>query len=1266
MKPITHRNNKKFTIPAVLFLFFGILEITSPVIINNRKTNWESTIKEKIQSSENLIRDEFRDRIDALIDYKDFIEQKIKKEISGEINFSIYKILSRIKEENFLVQVYRPDSSLVYWDQKEFGDNTDLKKCFNQMGQVVFGNYKLATCLSVCDSFSMRGKKYFIAVSSQIDLKFNPGKQKNNSRNLSDYFSRLLGTSVKINYDAVSKVTHDGRIHSFVLLNNFGNKIGTVDFEKPALDNEVIETENLFKAVRSTLLILIYISLSVIVIQKIRRDKTIYKFIEFFIFAVLLRIILFFTGIPSDLFENGLTDASNFSSRFAFGMVRSPMELTITVAIGLSVIIIGFKCFFKFFDTHDRNNKSWFVFIAVSFMGFILILLGLRGLGASLRSVVFDSSIRYFKEFNLIPDAPTFLMDLNILALGFSVFLLSLMVLLFVFLYVPVDYSRRKMFLYGILFVALQISGMIFDAVQKEPQGTPSIRFLFITVLFILGYLLIFKKYRSTLKYLYIALGASIATVSLLTYYNSEIEREYLKTTAQDLTRSNESIYQFMIYQTLLSIQNDSAANESFRKQKDFSTLAFVEWTKSLLFRETVPVAFTFYNINREKIGSFATSYFEDFAVNNFKSPGNLEIPVVSVLPGDFNNQVKIIGIAALKNNSDIIGYVCIEAIYDKSYFNFSDRPRFLTVEKSGISSAVNPERLKIFYFQNGTLQRTFGSVQLSDNIIRRITKHKFSEQNESWMRVNIAGENYLFYLLNLDGNDSRIMAVAKENRNYSWNLSDFFKVFFIHIVIILAVFFVIALLNIKKLKLFWGSYKTKLAASFVVVSVIPLLVVAIYFKSISDNRNDELVFNRLNENANRIEHYLNVNSSVQPELLFSKTAKELDINYSIYRDKKIIFSSKRDFYNAGLLNEFIPVKVWYDLFNAGLEKTEIKTSGTDENKYAIYLKSKFGNDNLVIEINSQFNSASIPLSDIDVDIFMFGVFSLAIIMLIIFSTILAEQISSPIRKLTNATRSLGSGDLNIEIPEIYSGEIAELTNGFNMMVKRLKKSQIEMAQLERETAWKEMAKQVAHEIKNPLTPMKLSVQQLVAAYKDKSPKFDAIFEKVTLTIITQIETLKNIASEFSNFARMPKLNIERINLVGCVKEAINLFANENLQIKYECGENEININADYGHLNRTLINLFRNSVQASAKNILINMFLENGMCLMKLIDDGKGIEKENVEKIFEENFTTKSGGMGLGLSLAKKFLENIGGNISVEKTSIEGTAFLITIPLAE
>jgi signal transduction histidine kinase len=536
-------------------------------------------------------------------------------------------------------------------------------------------------------------------------------------------------------------------------------------------------------------------------------------------------------------------------------------------------------------------------------------------------------------------------------------------------------------------------------------------------------------------------------------------------------------------------------------------------------------------------------------------------------------------------------------------------------------------------------------------------------------MSFKIAGENYLFYILNIEGNEPRILAVAKEEKNFTWSLSDFFKVFFVHTVIILTAFLFVAFWNFKKLKAIFSSYKTKLSAAFVVVSVIPMIVIAVYFKNITEGKNSELIFNRLDESAGQIKNYLKnylESSSVQPEYIFQKTSADLGVNFNIYRGKNIFYSSNIDYYNAGLLPEIIPMNVWFDIQNYGLDKSFYKSAKNGQNNYSIFMKSYSGANEFIIEVNSRLNSASLPLSDIEVDVFLFGVFSLAIIMLIVFSTILAEQISAPVRKLTNAARALGSGDLNVEVTGNYSGEIAELTNGFNNMVKRLRKSQIEMAQLERENAWKEMAKQVAHEIKNPLTPMKLSVQQLIAAYNDKSPKFDSIFEKVTSMVISQIETLKNIASEFSNFARMPKLNIEKINLVDSVIETVNLFLNEKLQIKYSCAEREIFVKADHDQLNRTLINLVRNSMQASAKNIFIDVNVEKDLCLLRVIDDGEGIENENIDKVFEDKFTTKSGGMGLGLSMAKKYFENINGNISIEKTSKEGTVFLIIIPIAE
>jgi nitrogen fixation/metabolism regulation signal transduction histidine kinase len=227
-------------------------------------------------------------------------------------------------------------------------------------------------------------------------------------------------------------------------------------------------------------------------------------------------------------------------------------------------------------------------------------------------------------------------------------------------------------------------------------------------------------------------------------------------------------------------------------------------------------------------------------------------------------------------------------------------------------------------------------------------------------------------------------------------------------------------------------------------------------------------------------------------------------------------------------------------------------------------------------------------------------------------------------------------------------------------MVKEIKQNQAMLAEIEREEAWKEMAKQVAHEIKNPLTPMKLSVQQLIAAYEDKSDKFDMFFKKVTATILNQIETLKNIATEFSNFARMPKLKVEKIDCVEIIKQSINLFSGENIKIELNTNLEKIIINGDSQQLRRTIINLIRNSIQANSDKIIFKISENESEFIVEISDDGGGIKIENIEKIFDINFTTKNDGMGLGLSLAKRYLNSTGADISLIKTSKDGTTFQI------
>jgi nitrogen fixation/metabolism regulation signal transduction histidine kinase len=238
-----------------------------------------------------------------------------------------------------------------------------------------------------------------------------------------------------------------------------------------------------------------------------------------------------------------------------------------------------------------------------------------------------------------------------------------------------------------------------------------------------------------------------------------------------------------------------------------------------------------------------------------------------------------------------------------------------------------------------------------------------------------------------------------------------------------------------------------------------------------------------------------------------------------------------------------------------------------------------------------------------------------------------------------------------------------DLYQGFNLMTKELQKNQIELAELERESAWKEMAKQVAHEIKNPLTPIKLAVQQLIASHKDESKDFDKIFKKVTKTTLNQIDNLGQIASEFSSFAKMPSIKLEKLDVIPVIKDTINLFIDDKIKIDFESEVTEAIVEADTSQLRRMLINMIRNSIQANATNSTIKLTSNDDNYLIIIVDNGEGISEENKEKIFEINFTTKEKGMGLGLKLARRFLEGVNGKINLVQSGSSGATFEITIP---
>jgi nitrogen fixation/metabolism regulation signal transduction histidine kinase len=183
-----------------------------------------------------------------------------------------------------------------------------------------------------------------------------------------------------------------------------------------------------------------------------------------------------------------------------------------------------------------------------------------------------------------------------------------------------------------------------------------------------------------------------------------------------------------------------------------------------------------------------------------------------------------------------------------------------------------------------------------------------------------------------------------------------------------------------------------------------------------------------------------------------------------------------------------------------------------------------------------------------------------------------------------------------------------------------------------------------------------------MASFRDKSKNFDSIFEKVSNTLLNQIENLNLIASEFSRFAKMPSIKLEEVDLISIARDSINLFIDEKIKIDFETNLSSAIIEADINQLRRLMINLIRNSIQAGATNVNINILSENGHFSILVKDNGSGIPEQFRDKIFDSSFTTKEKGMGLGLKLARRFLEGINGNISLFESSGKGTIFKITL----
>lgn len=571
-------------------------------------------------------------------------------------------------------------------------------------------------------------------------------------------------------------------------------------------------------------------------------------------------------------------------------------------------------------------------------------------------------------------------------------------------------------------------------------------------------------------------------------------------------------------------------------------------------------------------------------------------------------------------------------------------------------------------FFQNGNMQYCAGkfpynhSLRLFEN---SMTKGPF---------FNYSGANHYYYPLS----KSTVLIISRKQPNLLTTISPFAYLFLFFGLSSLILFFILRhsfykAISIKTLRdRLQISIIGMLFLSFLVLG----LVIVVYIIRLNNEKNDDYLRERALSVQVELQYkfgsadngFLENVSVLENQLIKMSNIFFSDIN--IYTSTgTLIASSRPQVFDEGLISDRMNAEAFNQLKSGG-QSLYIHEEKIGEHYYSSAYLPFFNNRNELQgfvnlpyftrqdDLKKEISTFLVAFINIYVLLFILGVF---------IAFIVAKYIASPLRLLAIKMADFKLGMPNERIEWQRKDEIGQLVSQYNNMVAELGESAEKLAASEREGAWREMARQVAHEIKNPLTPMKLSVQHLQRAWSDSAPGWDMRLDRFTRTITEQIDALATIATEFSDFAKMPLPQNEKLNLAEVLHSIIFLYK-DITRFSVDISIQEAFIWADRKQLLRVFTNLFNNAIEAIAGNpdgrIHVTLEKGNGNYFIKIQDNGKGIPVEQTESVFQPNFTTKSGGMGLGLAIVKAILKGVDGTIRVESEEGKGATFIIGIAM--
>jgi len=567
------------------------------------------------------------------------------------------------------------------------------------------------------------------------------------------------------------------------------------------------------------------------------------------------------------------------------------------------------------------------------------------------------------------------------------------------------------------------------------------------------------------------------------------------------------------------------------------------------------------------------------------------------------------------------------------------------------------------------------------------------ANNNDVWYKPKVTYSHLIY-----KASDRNIIVISKEDNNFFYNITSvtfFFVILLLFSVIVFAASWAwlrIKILTITNNKIKWGLkitldrilYKTRIQFSMVFAVVVTLILVGIVtYVSISSqyqSQQDKMIRDRIIKITDAFENglfdkYLNNHISEQSQLSFDALAASYSSDLVLFDSHgSLLITTQPRIYEYGLISKRMNAKAY---INLSVEKRseyvndEMIGSLNYKTVYAPVRNTKGKSETVAyLQLPYFSNQADYKERIGSLLNIMISLYTIIFIAIGLFAVIIARQITNPLSFIQQSLSKTIYGKKNEPIKWDRDDEIGALVKEYNNMIAALEASAARLAQSERESAWREMAKQVAHEIKNPLTPLKLGLQLLEKSWREKDAKFDQKFERFSKSFVEQIESLSQIASEFSAFAKMPDTRLERFNIFEVINQAVTIFKQtDNFTIHYQMPDSSFFVVADKDQLLRCFNNLLKNAIEATPPErdgiLDITYQTADNQIQIAVKDNGNGIPEGMREKIFEPNFTTKSSGTGLGLAFVKNSVENAGGKVWFETESGIGTVFFLSLPAA-